>query len=126
MAKTVIRGATILSLDGRIGDLARGDILVDGERIAAVAPTIDAADARPLDAAGTIAIPGLVNAHMHSWSTALRGTAGNLTLVQYFRDVLAGVAVRYRPRDLHIGTLAGALEQIDGGVTTLLEWCPNS
>lgn len=126
MAKTVIRGATILSLDGRIGDLARGDILVDGERIAAVAPTIDAADARPLDAAGTIAIPGLVNAHMHSWSTALRGTAGNLTLVQYFRDVLAGVAVRYRPRDLHIGTLAGALEQIDGGVTTLLDWCHNS
>jgi len=73
-----------------------------------------------------IAIPGLVNAHMHLWSTALRGTAGNLTLVQYFRDVLAGVALRYRPRDLHVGTLAGALEQIDGGVTTVLDWCHNS
>ncbi|MGE0253930.1 MAG: amidohydrolase family protein [Alphaproteobacteria bacterium] len=126
MARTVIRGATVVSMDPGTGTLPRGDILVDGERIAAVAPAIDAPDARAIDAAGMIAIPGLINAHMHLWSTALRGTAGNLTLVQYFRDVLAGVAVRYRPRDLHIGTLAGALEQIDGGVTTVLDWCHNS
>ena len=75
MTKTLIRGGTIVSMDPTIGDLPQGDVLIDGERIAAIAPHIQADDAQVVDASGTIVIPGLVNAHMHTWQTGLRGVA---------------------------------------------------
>jgi cytosine/adenosine deaminase-related metal-dependent hydrolase len=37
MTKTLIRGGTIVSMDPTIGDLPQGDVLIDGERIAAIA-----------------------------------------------------------------------------------------
>jgi 5-methylthioadenosine/S-adenosylhomocysteine deaminase len=121
----LIAGATIVTMDG-LGDLVRGDILVEGERIAAIAPRIDAPDAEQVDARGRIAIPGLVNAHMHTWQTGLRGLAADWTLLEYFRWVHAGLATRFRPDDIRIATLVGALGQIDAGTTTLVDWCHNN
>ena len=33
MAKTLIKGGTIISMDRKVGDFAKGDILVDGDKI---------------------------------------------------------------------------------------------
>jgi cytosine/adenosine deaminase-related metal-dependent hydrolase len=107
-------------------DLPQADILVEAGRIAAIAPGIAADDAEILDAAGRIIIPGLVNAHMHSWQTALRGISADWTLLEYFRFVHAGLATHFTPDDIRIGTLAGALNQIDCGTTTLGDWCHNN
>ena len=49
MKRTLIAGGTILTLDGRLGDLPRGDLLIEDERIAAVAPSIDGGDAERID-----------------------------------------------------------------------------
>jgi len=126
MAKKLIKGAVIVSMDDRIGDLPQGDILIDGSRIAAIAPSIDAADAEVIDGTGRIVIPGLVNAHMHTWQTALRGVAANWTLLEYFHHMHAGLATKFKPDDLYIGTLMGALNQINCGTTTLGDWCHNN
>ena len=75
MARTLIRSATILTMDDRLGDIAVGDLLVDGDRVAAIGRDIAAADADVIDGRGKVVIPGLVNAHMHTWQTALRGFA---------------------------------------------------
>ncbi|MGA0839566.1 MAG: amidohydrolase, partial [Pseudomonadales bacterium] len=72
MGSTLIRGATIVTL-GRQGTLSQGDLLVEGECIADIAPKIDAPADEVVQANGCILIPGLVNAHMHTWQTALRG-----------------------------------------------------
>jgi cytosine/adenosine deaminase-related metal-dependent hydrolase len=77
MARTLIRSATILTMDDRLGDIAGGDLLVDGDRIAAIGHNIAAADADIIEGRGKIVIPGLINAHMHTWQTALRGFASN-------------------------------------------------
>ena len=66
-----------------------------------------------VDAAGCIVIPGLVNAHMHTWQTALRGVAANWTLLEYFQKMHAGLATVFTPEDLHIATLVGALNQLN-------------
>ena len=71
-------------------------------------------------------LPGLINAHMHTWQTALRSVAANWTLLEYFRHVHAGLATVFAPDDIHIATLAGALNQLDHGVTTLVDWCHNN
>jgi cytosine/adenosine deaminase-related metal-dependent hydrolase len=124
--RILISGATILSMDAATGDLNRGDILVADGKIVAIAPRIEAGDAEQVDAAGRIAVPGFVNAHMHSWQTGLRGLAADWTLLEYFRWVHAGLATLFRPEDIGIATLMGALGQIDAGTTTLVDWCHNN
>jgi cytosine/adenosine deaminase-related metal-dependent hydrolase len=125
MSRTLIRHATVVTMD-RQGVLPRADIMIVGERIAEIAPLIAADDAEVVDAAGCIVIPGLVNAHMHTWQTALRGVAANWTLPEYFRKMHAGLATVFEPEDLHIATLVGALNQINCGTTTLADWCHNN
>jgi cytosine/adenosine deaminase-related metal-dependent hydrolase len=125
MTRTLIRKAAIVSMDDAVGDLT-GDILIENERIAAIAPHIDAGDAEVIDVAGAIVIPGLINAHMHTWQTALRGVASNWTLLEYFKHVHAGLATVFRPEDIGIATVAGALNQINCGTTTLVDWCHNN
>jgi len=125
MNQILIRGATIITMDAQ-GDLAQGDLLVAGDSIAQIAPRIHADDAQVVEAAGCIVIPGLVNAHMHTWQTALRGLAANWTLLEYFRKMHAGLATVFEPQDLHIATLVGALNQINCGTTTLADWCHNN
>jgi 5-methylthioadenosine/S-adenosylhomocysteine deaminase len=122
----LLRGGMVVSLDDRIGVLPTGDVRVEGERIAAVAPQLAAGDAEVIDAAEHIVMPGLVNAHMHTWQTALRGVAANWTLLEYFKHMHAGLATRFRPDDIHIATLAGALNQVHCGTTTLVDWCHNN
>lgn len=126
MARTLIRSATILTMDDRLGDLVGADLLVEGDRIAAIGPDIAASDAEIVDGRGRIVIPGLINAHMHTWQTALRGFAANWTLPEYFRRMHAGLATLFRPEDIYIATLMGALNQINFGATTLVDWCHNN
>jgi cytosine/adenosine deaminase-related metal-dependent hydrolase len=122
---TLIRGATVITMD-RQGDLSRGDVLVRGEQIVEIAPQIHAEGAEVVDASGHIVIPGLINAHMHTWQTALRGLASNWTLLEYFAKMHAGLATVFAPEDLHIATLVGAINQINCGTTTLVDWCHNN
>jgi cytosine/adenosine deaminase-related metal-dependent hydrolase len=126
MATTLIRGACVLAMDPAIGDLPQGDVLVDGDRIAQVAPRIEASADRTIAAAGMVLLPGLVNAHIHTWETALRGIGGDWAGSDYFNFFHATLAPLYTPQDTFIGTLVGALAQIDGGVTTILDWCHNN
>lgn len=124
-ARTLIRGATVVTLDAQ-GDLPRADVLVTGDTITEIAPTIHADDVQVVDATGCIVIPGLVNAHMHTWQTALRGLAANWTLLEYFQKMHAGLATVFEPQDLYIATLVGALNQLNCGTTTLADWCHNN
>lgn len=123
--RLLLRDGIVVTQDPALGALPRGDVLVEDGGIAAVAPRIEA-DAEIVDCAGHFVLPGLVNAHMHTWQTALRSVAADWTLLEYFRHVHAGLATVYEPEDIHIATLAGALNQIDHGVTTLVDWCHNN
>ena len=123
--RSLIRGASIITMDVQ-GDLPQGDILITGETLAEIAPRIHVDNAEVIDGSGYIVIPGLVNAHMHTWQTALRGLASNWTLLEYFRKMHAGLATVFEPQDLYIATLVGALNQINCGTTTLADWCHNN
>ncbi len=120
--RVVIRGGHVLSMDARIGDLYGGDVLVEGDRIAAVAASIDAGDAEVIDASGCIVIPGFIDSHRHTWETVIRGIAPDVSLGGYFDLVLDQLAPAYRAQDVYAGNYLGALEAIDAGVTTLLDW----
>jgi len=122
----LLRGAIVITMDPAVGDLRPGDVLIEGDRIAAVGERVDAPGAEILDASAFILIPGLINAHMHTWQTGLRAVSSNWTLLEYFRWMHAGLATRFQPEDVRIGTLAGALNQMNCGTTTLVDWCHNN
>jgi cytosine/adenosine deaminase-related metal-dependent hydrolase len=126
MTQILITGSAVITMDPKIGDLPIGDVLIDGNRIVSVAPHIQADDAQVIDARGTVVIPGLVNAHMHTWQTGLRGLASNWTVLEYFKKMHAGLATLFQPSDIYIANLVGALNQINCGTTTLADWCHNN
>ena len=119
--RLLLRGGHVLTVDPELGDLPKGDVLIDGDTIAAVAPEVGA-DAQVIDVTGDIVIPGFVDTHRHTWEAPIRGCAPNATLDDYFVEVLDTFAPLYRPEDVYAGNLAGALECVNAGITTLVDW----
>jgi 5-methylthioadenosine/S-adenosylhomocysteine deaminase len=124
--RTLIRGATIISVDPKVGDLRCGDILIEGSKIAAIAPSITADDAEIVEAAEMIAIPGFVDSHRHTWESLLRATGPDWSLAQYFTGVRVVMGGLYTPEDNYIANLLGALDALDSGITTLYDWSHNN
>jgi len=67
-------------------------------------------------------VPGFIDTHRHLWQTAMRNIAADWTLSQYLVGVLGALAPVYRPEDVYAGNLLGALEALDHGITTILDW----
>ena len=107
-------------------DVERVDILIEDGRIGDIGERCDRTQAEIVDLTGRIVIPGLVNAHLHTWQGALRLLGADWTLLEYLQRMHADIAPRYAPDDVYIGTLAGALNQINCGTTTLGDWCHNN
>ena len=81
----VLRGGTVLTMDDAHTVLTDADVLVTGERIAAVGPRLQAPDgALEIDASGGIVMPGMIDTHRHMWQTAMRAYGADWTLTQYF------------------------------------------
>src|SRR5215510_6223934 len=120
---TLIKGGYVLTLDPSLGDLANTDVLIDGDTIAAVGPGLTAeSHANVIDARNRIVIPGFVDTHRHTWQTPVRGVLPSCTLDQYFAGMLDNIGRQYRADDVYIANLMGALEALNSGITTLLDW----
>jgi 5-methylthioadenosine/S-adenosylhomocysteine deaminase len=120
-SRILLRAGHVISMDPRIGDLPEGDVLIEDGTIAAVEPEIGA-DAEVLDMTGRIVIPGFVDTHRHTWEASIRGVAPDATLDDYFVDILDTFAPLYTPEDVYAANLAGALECLNAGITTLVDW----
>ena len=102
-------------MDPRVGDLATGDLLIEGTKIAAIAPAIDPAGAQVIEAADTIIVPGFVDCHRHSWEAQLRRINPNSpTLPDYMNATHLSFAKAYRPQDHYVGNYLTAAGCIDG------------
>lgn len=126
LPRVLIRNGTVVTMDPGLGELPCGDVLVEGDQIADIGPSLDVDDADEIDATGMIVMPGLVNAHIHLWQTALRGLGADWAGSDYYNNLHANLTPRYRPEDTYIGTLVGALNQLDCGTTTVFDWCHNN
>jgi cytosine/adenosine deaminase-related metal-dependent hydrolase/ribose/xylose/arabinose/galactoside ABC-type transport system permease subunit len=123
--RKVIRGGTVLSLDSEVGDFAPGDVLIEGNKVVAVGPALDAGDAEVIDASGMIVMPGFVDSHRHIWEGLLRNIGTDVPLegrTSYISVVLHKLAPAFRPEDAYVGNLVSGLGAIDAGITTLLDW----
>jgi cytosine/adenosine deaminase-related metal-dependent hydrolase len=105
------------------GIIDGGDVLVVGETIAAVGRDLEVPEGTvEIDASGGIVMPGMVDTHRHMWQTALRGLGADWTLSQYFVFYYLTWGKIFRPEDVHAGNVLSAVEAVDAGVTTTLDW----
>ena len=119
----VLRGGTVLTLNDAHDVLDDADVLVIDERIAGVGPNLEAPDeAFAIDASGGIVMPGMIDTHRHMWQTALRGYGADWTLAQYFTWFYLEWGKIFRPQDVQAGNLLSAIESLDAGVTTTVDW----
>jgi dihydropyrimidinase len=61
MSRTLVRGGTLVTVRGSTA----ADVLIEGERIAAVGGSLPAADAQVIDASGKLVLPGGIDPHTH-------------------------------------------------------------
>jgi cytosine/adenosine deaminase-related metal-dependent hydrolase len=124
----VIRGGHVMSMDPAIGDFVEADVLIEGKTIRAVQPNLRVHGASHIDARGRIVMPGFIDTHHHQFETALRSFLADGILlpdgtpagvINYFEYILQRFAPVYRPQDVYINELFGALAQLDDGVTTV-------
>jgi len=119
----VIRNATVVTMDNAHRVLADADVLISGQNIAAIGPGLAARDdAVEIDGAGGIVMPGMIDTHRHMWQTAMRGYGADWTLTQYFVWYYLQWGKLFRPADIYAGNLLAAIEAIDAGVTTTVDW----
>ena len=119
----VFRNATVLTIDPTLGMIESGDVLVVDKRIAAVGRQLVVPDdAVAIDATDGILMPGMVDTHRHMWQTALRGFGADWTLTNYFQFYYLNWGKIFRAEDIYAGNLLAAIEAVDAGVTTSVDW----
>ena len=122
----VLRGGTVLTMDDAHTILADADVLVTGDRIAAVGPRLETPDgALEIDASGGIVMPGMIDTHRHMWQTAMRAYGADWTLTQYFVWNYLEHGRKFRPEDIAAGNSVSAWEALEAGVTTSVDWSHN-
>ncbi|MEU6305368.1 amidohydrolase [Streptomyces chartreusis] len=121
-ADLIITGCTVLVHDDqeRIGFEEDAAIVVrDG-----VVESVTSADAvrgrdavERIDAAGQVALPGLVNCHTHAPMVTLRGVAEDLPIEEWFNDVVWPIESNLTDKDVELGARLACAEMIRAGVT---------
>jgi hypothetical protein len=133
--RVLLKNGTVLSMDPELGDFARADVLVEGSRIVAVAPNLEAAQATVVDCDGMIVMPGFIDTHHHQYETVQRSIIADGVLrgewpERNYVSVVQQIWTQgrnahfdlgrspYTPHDSYISELVASLSQIDAGVTT--------
>ena len=125
--RTLFKGGTVITMDRNIPSLPVGDVLVEGNRIAAIGSNLLADGAEVIDAAGSIVMPGLIDAHHHMWLGVMRRLMPDVDDLFAYIDVVAEtLGAHYRPRDMYLSTRLTAVASLDAGITTIIDACHSS
>jgi 5-methylthioadenosine/S-adenosylhomocysteine deaminase len=119
----VFRNGLVITMDNGNRVLKDCDVLIMDGVIKEIGPRLAApAHALEIDARGGIVIPGMIDTHRHMWQTAMRAYGADWTLSQYFVWYYLQHGTKFRPQDVYAGNLLSAIEAIDAGVTTTVDW----
>jgi len=125
MSSILIRGATVLTMEGHDSVFEDGVIAIAGDRIAAAGPagSLPAgfkAD-REIDGAGMVALPGFINCHTHAAMTLMRSYADDMPLMKWLSEKIWPLEEKLTPDDIYWGTMLCCLEMIKSGTTTFAD-----
>lgn len=112
--KILIQKAT---LDGQSTDL-----LIEGNRIAHIAPSIvPTPEMQLIDGNHKAIVPGMYNCHTHSAMTYFRGFGDDLNLMDWLEGYIWPVEAHLTPEDVYWGSKLACLEMIKSGTVAFLD-----
>jgi 5-methylthioadenosine/S-adenosylhomocysteine deaminase len=120
---TIIKHVHAITMDDALGELPDADIVLQGNRIVAVGPGLEAADgAAIVDGSRHLALPGLIDTHRHLWMSLFRGWPMDGRLRPIQQELHHGYGVRMQPEDVYMAASVSLAESIDSGITTINAW----
>ncbi|MGA9769710.1 MAG: amidohydrolase [Blastocatellia bacterium] len=122
----IIRGGTVVTMDGTGRVIENGAVAIRRERIVAVGTATEIAAkysaADTINAAGKVVMPGLINTHTHVPMVLFRGIADDLMLPEWLQKyIFPAEAKNVDEQFVRWGTRLGCLEMIEGGTTTYVD-----
>ncbi|ETI25089.1 hypothetical protein G647_04460 [Cladophialophora carrionii CBS 160.54] len=126
----LFHGATIIAFNessNKISVLRNSSLLVRNDRVAGLfensVPSDLPKSTEYVDVTGKIISPGFINTHHHLWQTAFKTLASNTTLAEYVQRYgeFSPAGNTFEPNDIYLGQLAGSLELLHAGTTTVLD-----
>jgi len=119
----IIRGGTVVTMDGSRRVLENGAVAVKSGRIVAVDDTAEIdrsyAAREVINATGKVVIPGLINGHTHVPMTLFRGIADDLDLQEWLTKYIFPAEAKNVTEDfVRVGTRLGLAEMLRSGTTT--------
>ena len=118
--KTLIQNGLVLLRNGAGWKTEQADILVSGNRIERIGTSLDAEGCRVIDAAGRLAMPGLINAHTHAYMTIHRNVADDLAFFDWL-DKVDRVEQGMTEEDVYWTTLLAIIEMLRSGTTCFVD-----
>ena len=118
MKSILVKGGTLLTMDQREA-IVRGDLLIRDGRIASLGATGQSADII-IDAAGCAVLPGFVQTHIHLCQTLFRGTADDLSLLDWLKKRVWPMEAAQTAVSIKASAELGIAELIKGGTTCAL------
>lgn len=121
-SKILLQGGTVLIHDANNHVMPTvADLLIERQLISRIAENIATGeDTKVVDCRGKIISPGFIDTHRHLWQTQYKGWHANQSLMEYLPRGNFSSAL-WSPEDLFWGELAGALESIEAGTTTVVD-----
>jgi len=119
----LVKGGTVVTMDGDFRVIEDGAVAVEGDRIAAVGKRTDIEPrtraAKTIDATGTLVVPGMVNGHAHAAMSLFRGVAEDHSLDDWLQKYIFPAEARNVTEEFVLwGARLGVLEMLRGGITT--------
>jgi cytosine/adenosine deaminase-related metal-dependent hydrolase len=121
----VIKGAYVITIDDKLGEIENGSVHVRDGAIVAVGRDLRTTGAKAIDGRGMIVLPGLVDTHWHMWHTICRNFAGDTRETGFF-PTITRFATHMQPLDMYNTARLAAAEAINSGITTVHDWCHNN
>jgi 5-methylthioadenosine/S-adenosylhomocysteine deaminase len=115
----LIKGATVITLDAR-ERIFEGDVYVEGDRISSVEPSLNVRADVVIDARDRILLPGFIQTHVHLCQTLFRGSADDLSLIDWLKKRIWPLEASHTPDSLYASARLGIAELIRGGTTCAL------
>lgn len=119
MSSTLIRNATILTMDDR-AEIVTGAVGVRAGVIVSVGAEPEGRWDATIDAAGAYLLPGFVQTHVHLCQTLFRGFADDMPLLEWLRTRVWPLEAAHTPSTLRASARVAAAELLLSGTTTAL------
>lgn len=103
-----------------------GAILVDGNRLQYVGPRnslppLDSTKVERINAAGMLAMPGLINAHLHMALNITKGFVEDIDFKDILFEILYPAEASLSEEEVYHSCMIGGLEALKQGATTLID-----